>query len=144
MEKLFLGPNKIKHIMDIKILFIFVGNLYAHVLKKEQFFDPWKFVCYSFWWFPLYFFLSSPLIIVVSIVVCVETQTHIPKNAPCLIICPLYPFHSFQLSKPLNISWKMIFWELFQLLENPIVFLFLILCGSSYKIKRNFLFSYSS
>ena len=40
LEKLFLGPNKIKHIMDIKILFIFVGNLYAHVLKKEQFFEP--------------------------------------------------------------------------------------------------------
>ena len=36
LEKRFLGPNKIKHIMDIKILFIFVGNKCALDYKKEQ------------------------------------------------------------------------------------------------------------
>ena len=53
-----------------------------------------------------------------SIVVCAGRQIHIHKCSLSDLVHVLNAFHSFQLSKPLNISWKMIFWELF---KNKIV-----------------------
>ena len=101
--------------MDIKILFIFVGNKCALDYKKEQQF-AWslKHVClFILINSPLYFYFTLFSLLLSYVLV----DKYIFTNA-LFRIYVLNAFHSFQLSKPLNISWKMIFWELF---KNKIV-----------------------
>ena len=89
--------------MDIKILFIFVGNKCALDYKKRAAICLILKAC-----LPIHFdqfpalLLLYPLL--ASIVVCAGRQIHIHKCSLSDLVHVLNAFHSFQLSKPLNIS----------------------------------------